>query len=100
MPVKLKATWEELRTQEAWTRWLELAKKHDPELYDWWADCEACGGCAHLDEAIAWCSLQEMPATFNPILTPRTGCIGMACMGLGKNYDLPLLVEAEDNDPF
>lgn len=80
--MKLKAKWEDLRTREAWLAWQAIAKKKAPDCYEYWTSSmhEGCEGCIHADFDAVWCKLQELPATRNPYL----GCLGMACMGMGK----------------
>ena len=78
---RLRAEWSELRTPERWRRWLELIRGHDVWLYEYWTDYSGCDGCQHFEQG--WCRLQGLPASYNPILTPRLGgMIGMACMGM------------------
>lgn len=68
-PQKRKQLWEQLQ-------------KNSPEAAEYWEDSEACNEdvqCQFLKDG--WCGLYELPVSFNPYLTPRTGMIGMACMG-------------------
>lgn len=68
--------------RDRWEKWKELCRQSDaPELVRYWTDTEGCEGCRHLDGD--WCQLQQLPCSVNPILTFRSGLIGMACMGLG-----------------
>jgi hypothetical protein len=60
-----------------------------------WADTEMCVGCIHLDEKEAWCGLQELPCTVNPVLSFRCGETGMACCGAGKVKREPELFDDE-----
>jgi hypothetical protein len=62
--------------QKRWEAWKKLA----PEVAEYWQP-EGCEGCRHLRGD--WCSLQELPAAVNPILSYRQGMPGMACMGAG-----------------
>lgn len=69
--------------KQRWDKWKELAVKYgSKDLVEYWMDTEACIGCKHLGKD-AWCNLQELPCTVNPITTFQTGGIGMACMGIG-----------------
>ncbi|SFO05244.1 hypothetical protein SAMN05421741_11842 [Paenimyroides ummariense] len=68
----------------------ELAKEN-PDLADYWryGSEESCSGCIHRDtSANHWCTLQELPCMYNPVLK----MLGMACYGAGKTisvqYDL------------
>ena len=67
----------------------KLGKKHGGRLLaKMWASPEGCvddaGKCRHL-RGRAWCRLQQLPASYNPILSERLGMPGMACMGAGKD---------------
>jgi hypothetical protein len=68
--------------KKRWEVWkataLQQGKKKMVELWD---SCEGCEGCKHLQ--CAWCDLQGLPCSVNPILTFRYGMIGIACMGAG-----------------
>ena len=69
-PAKRRKLWEQLR-------------KDFPEEAEYWEDGMECNEdieCQYFKHG--WCSLQELPVAVNPYLTPRTGMIGMACMGL------------------
>ncbi len=79
---RLRVQWSELNTPERWHAWLVLVCRHDTWLYEYWTDYDGCDGCQHFERG--WCRLQELPASYNPILTPRLGMIGMACMGIGS----------------
>lgn len=58
-----------------------------------WSDTSSCSGCIHLDNKEAWCNLQGMPCTVNPLLTYNTGMIGMACFGAVKTENKQLELE-------
>lgn len=79
MAITLESKWEELNTIAAWQQWLELARKTDEWLFEYWTDLEACQDCKHFSPLFHWCKLQGMPNTFNPVMR----CLGMACMGAG-----------------
>jgi hypothetical protein len=81
---KNKFTWDELlkasdtKRKEMWQQF----KKEEPDMAEWWEDSEGCNEdvtCEHLSGG--WCKYVNLPCAFNPYLTPRTGMIGMACMG-------------------
>ena len=81
--IVLRSDWKAVtRSREAWAQWLEIAREENEQAHDMWTTPEACAGCKHLGGP-TWCELQDLPATYNPMLTPRTGMIGMACMGAG-----------------
>ena len=91
--VSLRSSWQVLtKSREHWVQWLRLAERDAPECYEMWSDITACldenqpeRACAHLDKASVWCNLCDLPATYNPVLTPKLGLIGMACMGFAKS---------------
>ena len=66
-----------------WATWLRLARLDGKSGAIYWCDKAECIGCNHLHGS--WCKLQGLPCTVNPILTMKTGMIGMACMGAGRN---------------
>jgi hypothetical protein len=71
--------------RKRWAAWLRTARSSGPrgrEMARHWLSHE-CHGCKHRNGA--WCDLQGLPCTVNPILTFRHGMIGMACMGLGES---------------
>lgn len=80
-----KFTWEELLAADPQTRlsmWQKLKEK-DPDTTDYWEDCFSCcedAICNYLRDG--WCEYMELPCAVNPYLTPRTGMVGMACMGM------------------
>jgi hypothetical protein len=90
--VKVKPTWEELNTPEKWLAWLTLMKEIEPFMYECWSDILVCtehdmnraSDCQHLDKKHFWCTLQDLPASFNPVFKG----LGMACMGMGYEADL------------
>lgn len=96
MKVKLKQSFEQLLGKDSnqyteqvrkdrWNKWKELAIKNgDKELVEAWSSLEACDDCIHINKEEAWCNLQGLPCTVNPILSFRMGMVGMACMGAGK----------------
>jgi hypothetical protein len=86
--VKVKPRWEELDTPEKWLAWLLLMKEIDCFMYECWSDMLVCtendiddrpSDCQHLDKEHFWCTLQNLPASFNPVFKG----LGMACMGMG-----------------
>ena len=100
-PVTRLSTWQAMfgdnppvrQARQRWARWLRIArkmgkKKHGRELARMWASPEGCvddvGRCRHL-RGRAWCGFQQLPASYNPILSERLGMPGMACMGMGKD---------------
>lgn len=117
-PVTLKMSWFDMlgkepkdftgeQRLERWLKWQELVKeKADLETLEYWTDKSQCDGCIWLDRGNSFCRDMYLPITVNPILTMRTGIIGMACMGSGyeKGGQLELeFVRTEDdteNLPF
>lgn len=74
---------EDFAEEERKTRWNKIMSLNKP-MAKYWSDTSQCEGCIHLNEKEAWCNYQGLPCTYNPILTPSTGMIGMACMGTGR----------------
>ena len=73
-----------------WNKWLEMARMADPEIAEWWLTTDGCvenGRCIYLDGDDCWCKQMELPASVNPILSFRTGLLGMACMGMGHTTE-------------
>lgn len=87
---ELNVTWEYLMVLPNWLNWLGIAREKDSLIYEAWSDLSCCFGCKHLNEKNIWCKLQNIPATINPILTLRTGMVGMACMGMGREVWIQL----------
>lgn len=88
--IHLNSSWEEIlpkgdikASKENWSEWLTLCRQDDSERAAMWSGEETCVGCIHYRPDDYWCKLQELPASFNPILTPK-GYLGMACMGAGR----------------
>jgi hypothetical protein len=93
-----KVTWAEilgekgssLTPEQRLENWTKFFSTHPADMADYWNGSEGCEGCAHLCVNVRngfkapWCVLQELPASFNPILTTRMSMVGMACMGAGK----------------
>lgn len=87
-------TWEDLLKAAPTERrklWNQLHRDF-PEAVGYWEDNEGC----HEDTTCqyyknGWCSLQEHPVAFNPYFSPRTGLIGMACMGMRPPQQLRLI---------
>lgn len=89
--VTLKIRWEKLFSKSMsdkvrrarWSEWQKLAIENgNHENVDYWNDSgETCYGCIYNDNA--WCSLQSLPCTVNPVLTFQHNLVGMACMGVG-----------------
>jgi hypothetical protein len=110
--VKLKSPFKEIlgetpedfteqQRKERWNTWKELAiKKGDQELVDMWSDISACEDCIYIDKKEAWCNLQQLPCTVNPILSYRMGMVGMACMGAGKEKAGQQEIEFSNDLPF
>jgi len=77
-------TWDELiqaKPTERRKMWTQLQKDLPGEA-DYWQDSLAChegGICEYVSGG--WCNYMELPCGVNPYLTPRTGMLGMACMG-------------------
>ena len=69
--------------RKRWAEWLRAARKDGQRgrqiARDWQA--HECHGCKHRNGA--WCDLEGLPCTVNPILSFRSGMVGMACMGMG-----------------
>lgn len=63
-------------------RWEEWKRIAGADIADYWFPGKECQGCKHLIGR-DWCGLQQLPASVNPILSFRSGMIGMACMGAG-----------------
>lgn len=95
-PVSINSTFEQIlgktcdqfteaQRMQRWKEWQKIAEdsgSHETAAY--WRDTEACEGCIHLGKENAWCAAVGLPCTVNPYLTFKTGLIGMACMGAGK----------------
>jgi hypothetical protein len=70
--------------RQRWEEWKHIAiDAGEKEMVGLWTDTEVCRGCKHLEKD--WCQKHELPCTFNPFLTVKTGMTGIACMGMG--YD-------------
>ena len=70
---------EQLRKQR-WQEWKNLPN-HNQAILESWEPCEPCYDCKHkIDD---WCDLSGLPCSVNPMLSFRTGMIGLACMGMG-----------------
>lgn len=112
--VKRKTSWVELFGEkgsdmsedvrrERWEEWKKIAiEAGEQEMVDYWVKDnieETCSGCIHREED--WCRSYGLPCNVNPILTLRSGIIGMACMGLGKEVEPPKQLELfESETPF
>lgn len=84
--INLDDSWKNIcQSKENWLAWCFLAENNDKEMFEYWTDITVCKGCDQLDKENAWCNLQDLPCTVNPILTIKTGMIGMACMGAYRN---------------
>jgi hypothetical protein len=80
---KTSATFPESVRRKRWAAWLRAARRAGSggrEMAKLWLAHE-CHGCKHQNGA--WCDLQGLPCTVNPVLSFRGGMIGMACMGAG-----------------
>lgn len=78
-PEKRRKLWDQLR-------------RDLPEEAEYWEDAEACNEdivCQYFEDG--WCTLQQLPVAFNPYLTPRTGMIGMACMGFRQPQQISMI---------
>jgi hypothetical protein len=86
-------TWDEFIKSDPSKRrqmWAQL-RGDLPEEAEYWEDGEGCNediACQHFKNG--WCSCAELPAGVNPYLTPRTGMLGMACMGLRPPQQIEL----------
>jgi hypothetical protein len=89
--VILRSTWKEIldvadpgECRQRWEEWKRLASTAgEKSLVKFWTDTEACQGCKYLNRD--WCLRAKLPSTVNPFLTIRTGMLGMACMGMGRD---------------
>jgi hypothetical protein len=89
--VALKSSWKEIldvadpgECRQRWEEWKRIAiAAGEKGVVNLWTDTEVCQGCKYLNED--WCLRAELPCTFNPFLTTRTGMTGMACMGMGRD---------------
>ena len=77
------------KRKERWRRMMSF----DKNMSKYWSDTSECTGCVYLNEKESWCDLQGLPCTYNPILTPSTSMIGMACCGIGKVERAPKLFD-------
>jgi len=78
----------EIKTRRRrWAQWLKLARAVDKEVAKWWMDIDGCASCINR-RGRAWCDLQALPCTVNPILSFREGMLGMACCGMGYQGQL------------
>ncbi len=91
LPISLPAP----ERRKRWAAWIRLARPiMGQAVREWAGHQERCVDCAH--SRGGWCTLQGLPCSFNPFLTPRTGWPGMACMGAAfcpRQLDLPLILE-------
>ena len=76
-------TWEEFNNIEPEfrkKRWDEF-KAVFPEHAEQWEDVSACAEskCKYANNG--WCYYVDFPCAYNPYFSPRTGYVGMACMG-------------------
>jgi hypothetical protein len=79
----------EAERRKRWAAWLRAARRDGTEGRDVaraWTSHE-CHGCKHRKGA--WCDLQGLPCTVNPVLSFRCGMVGMACMGAGRDEKGP-----------
>jgi hypothetical protein len=74
---------EDYTEEERKVRWNKIMSLNN-SMRKRWSETYVCTGCIHLNEKESWCNSQGLPCTYNPILTPSTGMIGMACMGIGR----------------
>lgn len=106
MKITLRSPWAEIFPRKAkqtekrrnWATWLRLARAAGAsDQAKYWADSHECTGCAHKHGG--WCTLQGLPCSVNPVLTPRTNMPGMACMGMGRRpTQLTLLLSSHHAD--
>jgi hypothetical protein len=86
-------TWDDLlkaSTSKRKAMWQQFRNEH-PDIAEWWEDEEACREdvtCGHL--TVGWCKYINLPCGVNSYLTPRTGMIGMACMGMRPPQQISL----------
>ena len=76
-------TWKEFNQIEPElrkARWIQF-KNVFPEHAEIWESTEGCNEskCNHRTDG--WCDYTDFPCGYNPFLSPRTGMVGMACMG-------------------
>jgi hypothetical protein len=86
---KTAAMFSEKDRRHRWAAWLRTARQSGErgrQMARFWVSHE-CHGCKHRNGA--WCDLQGLPCTVNPILTFKHGMIGMACMGAGSEEERP-----------
>lgn len=72
-----------------WATWLRACRAVDGYCARYWQSAEGCcepTRCDHL-KGKAWCSLQGLPCSVNPVLTFGGAGIGMACMGGGHTAE-------------
>lgn len=92
-PVTLSMRWQDLlgekmltisnaERRSRWAQWLRIAKRVNQPASRHWRNNTECKGCKHLRGA--WCCLQALPCTVNPLLTFRHDEAGLACMGAGR----------------
>lgn len=97
-----KFTWDELISAPSSERrkmWAHL-RSAAPEKAEWWENAEGCyvDGvvCQHYKSG--WCGYAELPCGINPYLTPRTGIVGMACMGMVPEGQVVMDVPEDGRD--
>jgi len=74
-----------LLCRDNWERFkAEAIQNGHSDVVEYWMGHE-CGDCDKCDGD--WCKLSDLPCSFNPVLTPKTGMIGMACMGMYQPAD-------------
>lgn len=72
----------------------KLLRNETPDKAEYWEDSEGCylddgkTRCPHLKDG--WCTYAELPCGVNPYFTPRSGMLGMACMGMVPEGQLVL----------
>lgn len=77
-------TWDEFLTADDLARkdiWNEFKKDHK-DVAEYWEDEEGCHGditCEFANKG--WCNYMNLPCGVNPYSTPKSGMLGMACMG-------------------
>jgi hypothetical protein len=86
-PLAVTSTFEEILVEprrERWAAMLRLLRRNGIlDAASLWSDGHECSGCVHR-RGRGWCSLMDLPATVNPVLSYRGGIPGMACMGMGR----------------
>jgi len=78
---------EEKTRRHRWAQWLKLARATDRDVAKLWMEIDDCTDCINR-RGRAWCDMQALPCTVNPILSFREGMLGMACCGMGYQSEV------------